>query len=52
MTGAEVRTTLDTDLDNSVMNIEIDSDAVESARMFYVTVIIGDKMLREKLVID
>jgi hypothetical protein len=52
MTGSEVKTNLSADANRSVMNIEIDHDAVKSARMFYVTVICGDKVLREKLVIN
>jgi len=52
MTGSEVKTKLEADRYGSVMNIEIDSDAVKSARMFYVTVISGDKVMREKLVIN
>ncbi len=52
MTGSEIKTKLEADQNNSVMNVEIDSDAIKCARMFYVTVISGDKVLREKLVIN
>jgi len=52
MTGAEVKTKLSVDRSHAGMHIEIDNDAVKTSQMFYVTVISGDKVLREKLVIN
>jgi hypothetical protein len=52
MTGSEVKAKLSPDWSQSVIYIEIDADAVKSARMFYVTMISGDRVLREKLVIN
>jgi hypothetical protein len=50
--GSEVKAKLSPDWSESVMHIEIDSDAMKSARMFYVTVTSGNKVMREKLVIN
>jgi hypothetical protein len=52
MTGAEVKAKISQDWNSAVMHIEIDADAVKAARMFFVTLIGGDKVLREKLVIN
>ncbi len=52
MTGAEVKVKIFPDWNNTVMHIEIDADAVKTARMFFVTLISGNKVLREKLVIN
>lgn len=52
MTGADVNAKFSPGTNNSVVNIEIDTDAVKTSRMFYITVISGDKVLREKLVFN
>lgn len=52
MTGTEIKTVFEADPGNSVINIAVDPNATKSARMFYVTVISGDKVLREKLLIN
>ena len=52
MNGSEVKTNLQTEENGSVMTIEINPDAVKVSRIFYVTVINGDKVQREKLVIN
>ena len=52
MAGAEVKAKISPDWNSAVMHIEIDADAVKTARMFFVTLISGDKVLREKLVIN
>ena len=52
MTGSEVNTRLISNGDNSVVNIEIDNNAIRAQKMFYVTVISSSGVMREKLVIN